>query len=194
MVVSVIHRRMRHGNILIEFIPLLLRKHVMSDLGCVLMGLTRTQMQLDHILYGQLLFVCITCHHTCAWLGCTCFCQLLFQVHTIRNPRSMCTYNPWLMNWRCCGRKAFTLIMSTRMKLSKWKQCWCGLWMTSQRMGCCQGGVHMGHYHVHYVRISSVGPIYIMGGKYRGLIVINVFSLRTMHFGKIGLLLWRGGR
>ena len=57
--------------------------------------------------------------------------------------------------------------------------------MTSQRMGCCQGGVHIGHYHVQYVRISYVGPTYNMGGKCRGLIIIDVFSRGTMHLGEI---------
>ena len=64
--------------------------------------------------------------------------------------------------------------------------------MTSQHMGYCQGGVHMRHYHVQYVRISYVGPTYIMGGKCSGLIVIDVFSLGTMHFGEIEQLLCKG--
>jgi len=43
--------------------------------------------------------------------------------------------------------------------------------------------------HVQYVRISYMGPTYIMGGKCPGLIVIDVSSRGTMHTGEIEQLL-----
>ena len=50
--------------------------------------------------------------------------------------------------------------------------------MTSQRMGYCQGGVNMGHYHVQYVKINYVAPIYSMRGKCLGLIIIVVSLMK----------------